>query len=170
MCVEYCTGQSVTKDEVEYQSSSGEHHSSHDVPSCRIDTSTIVQQVQGKVCRLAKAGWQTVEGQAGTLKRHDGQKAQEADCNGHTKESDRQHKGRGRSRKQATEGRKDRQKAGSIGQNRRRIVPVMNSSLIKRSKKLSNWLSLRLAKARMSILLSGFPVRAISSSTTAANL
>ena len=129
-----------------------------------------MQQVQGEVCRLVRAGWQTVEGQAVTLKRHDGQKAREADCNGHTKGSDRQHKGRGRSRKQATEGKEDRQKAGSTGQNRGREVPVMNSSLIKRSKKLSNWLSLRLAKARMSIFLSGFPVRAISSSTTAANL
>ena len=46
----------------------------------------------------------------------------------------------------------------------------MNSSLISRSKKLSNWLFRRLARARMSIFLSGLPVNAISNSTTAANL
>ena len=50
------------------------------------------------------------------------------------------------------------------------IVPVMKSSVMSRSKKLSNWLSLRLARARISIFLSGLPVSAISSSTTAANL
>ena len=49
-------------------------------------------------------------------------------------------------------------------------VPVMKSSVLKRSKKLSNWLSRRRARARMSSFLSGFPVNAISSSTTAANL
>jgi len=49
-------------------------------------------------------------------------------------------------------------------------VPVMKSSVMRRSKKLSNWLSRRLARARISIFLSGLPVSAISSSTTAANL
>ena len=46
----------------------------------------------------------------------------------------------------------------------------MKSSVMRRSKKLSNWLSRRRARARISIFLSGLPVSATSSSTTAANL
>lgn len=52
----------------------------------------------------------------------------------------------------------------------RLTAPVINSSVIRWSKKLSNLLSLLRARARMSSFLSGFPDNAISSSTTAANL